>query len=89
MLENGIYIKDDIIFIKVIVDISDLFDFWRVIGEVDWVEGNFFGGFESVVFIEVFAFRKGFCGTEEAVEGGRGSAGGVTREDRFDMFFID
>lgn len=27
VLENGIYIKDDIIFIKVIVDILDLFDF--------------------------------------------------------------
>lgn len=39
-LENGAYIKVDTIFIKVVVEASDLSDPWRVTGEVDWAEGN-------------------------------------------------
>lgn len=45
-LENGAYIKVDIIFIKVVVDASDLSDPWWVTGKVDWAEGNSSGGFE-------------------------------------------
>lgn len=86
VLENGTYIKDDTIFIKVIVDTSDLPDPWPVTGEVDWAEGISSGGFEPAVSTEVLALRKGPCGTEEAAEGGRGPAGGATREDTPDMF---
>lgn len=35
VLENGTYIKDDTIFIKVIVDTSDLPDPWHTMGEAD------------------------------------------------------
>lgn len=45
VLENGTYIKDDTIFIKVIVDTSDLPDPWHTLGEADYTEGNSVWGF--------------------------------------------
>lgn len=86
VLENGTYIKDDTIFIKVIVDTSDLPDPWQETREVDSAEGNSSGGLNRSVFTKVLALRKDLVGQrkqpEEEEEEVEWLAGGATCENR-------
>lgn len=90
VLENGTYIKDDTIFIKVIVDTSDLPDPWQEAREVESAEGNSSGGLNRSVFTKVLALRKDLVGQrkqpeeEEEVEW---LAGGATCENRPQRIF--
>lgn len=81
-LENGTYIKVDTIFIKVVVDASDLSDPWWVTGEVDWAEGYSSVGFELLSPLRSLHLEKDPVEQEGAEGlGGRGRpVGGATRE---------
>ena len=72
VLENGTYIKDDKILIKVILDTWDLPDPWQVTGEVDSAGGN----------SEVLALRKDRVEQGKQPEEDAWQAGEATRGNR-------